>query len=113
MQRNAHGKPGHPVGERQLNERRPRMNGNGSAMQMRGLIQVLLYVLGYGLLISGVAGTGYALYSTLPYWTGESCSMALLGIYALPFTVPPVIVGAFVVWAGRRYGARPPDAKSK
>jgi len=74
-------------------------------MQARGIIQVLLYLIGYGLLIPGVVATGVAFYIPLPYWMGELCSMALIGFSALPVIVPMIVVGALVIWAARRYGA--------
>lgn len=63
------------------------------------------------LLTFGIAVLGLGLYSALPYFRGESCSMALMGlVLSLPVSVPAVVVGAvllLVAWSRRR-GSTPP-----
>lgn len=71
---------------------------------------VLAVALGWVLVSLGVLVLGLAAWSAMPYWTGGSCSMALLGFYfVLPIGVSLAGLGALVLWAASTDG-RPPEA---
>jgi hypothetical protein len=67
-------------------------------MQMRNLIRVVLYVVGYGFLVPGIVVTALALYLS-------GSQMDAYPLVLLPYCVPSIIVGALIIPAARRYGA--------
>ena len=64
--------------------------------------RVLLLVCGFGLAVPGLIVSGLGLLSSLPYLLGQSCSMGAMGLLALPYSVPVLVLGSVLLWVAWR-----------